>query len=317
MHILFDCLGLDLGVEAIVEGAHNFQKNHPLRATFVGKKEDIEKALEKFPVENSDIYPADEVILNTEEPTRALRKKKNSSLVRSLTMLKEGKGDAVLSAGSTGALLAGGLFIVGRKEGIKRACLPAPIPGPHGPICLVDAGANVDCSPEILESFAQMGQAYVENVFDKKDPKVYLLNIGSEPGKGNQQTKESFKLLEENKAVNFLGNLESRDLFSKEVDVLVADGFAGNILLKTLEGMAAYLFGLIKDQMTGGKAPSSGGGSLKALQKAFDYEEVGAVPLLGLEKLVFKAHGSSGTRAFEQALVQIEKAVDHQLIDKF
>ena len=317
MKVIFDCYGADLGPEVMVQGASDYAANHQLTPLFIGDEKVIHKEISKYPLKDYEVIHTDTFIENTEEPTKALRKKKDSSLVMALKLLKEKKADAVLSCGSTGALLAGGLFIIGRKEGIQRACLPVPIPKLQGRVCLLDAGANVDCSPEIIHSFAHMGNAYTNKVFDVEKPKVYLLNIGAEEGKGNSQTKESFKLLAQDKTLEFMGNLEARNVLMSDADVLVCDGFVGNIFLKTLEGFGEFLSLSLKKQAGDslaqmGKSPV--GQAFTKIKNLFDYKEVGAVPLLGIQELVFKAHGSSDAKAIYSSLVQIDQALNKNLL---
>lgn len=319
MKILIDCFGPDLGPGVMVEGASLYAKEYQIVPIFIGDEKAIQKEVDKYSFDEYEIIHTETCIENTEEPTRAIRKKKDSSLVQGLGLLKAKKADAFLSAGSTGALLAGGLFIVGRKEGVQRACLPAPIPRAKGYVSLLDAGANVDCSAEILYSFAKMGSSYAKSVYGIKEPSVYLLNIGSEEGKGNRQTKESFTLLKEDKEMNFRGNLEARDVLLSDADVLVCDGFVGNIFLKTMEGFAGFLFQTFQGAMEKESSIDSANPLTKniaQLKKMFDYKEIGAVPLLGLNELVFKAHGSSNAKAIYSSLKQISQAINSNLLEE-
>lgn len=319
MKVIIDCFGPDLGPGVMIEGASLYAAEKDFYPIFIGNEDQIKEELGKYSFKDYEIIHTDTYIENTEEPTRALRKKKDSSLVMALTLLKEGKADAVLSAGSTGGLLAGGLFLIGRKDGVERACLPVPIPKAKGHVCLLDAGANVDCSVDVIHSFAKMGADYVRKVYSVDQPKVYLLNIGLEPGKGNKQTKESFERLSQDPNLNFKGNIEARDVFNTDADVIVCDGFVGNIFLKTMEGFAEFIFSnfknfLPKDSESQEKNPLSE--KMIQLKDLFDYKAVGAVPLLGIKGLVFKAHGSSNAKAIYSSLKQIDQAINHKLVDE-
>lgn len=319
MKIIVDGMGGDRGPEEIVKGCIDAINEFGINIVIVGKKEIIEAELIKYKFSEDliDIIEANEVISNEEEPTIAIRRKKNSSLVIGLKALVDGKGDGFISAGSTGALLAGGLFIVKRIKGIERAPLASIYPTTKGMSLLLDAGANIDCKPKYLEQFATMGSIYSEKVLGVKNPRVGLVNIGIEEGKGNVVTKEAYNLLDDLN-INFVGNVESRDIPNGIVDVIICDGFVGNIILKLTEGMAAAMFSLLKDEFT--KTLKSKMGAmmlkpqLKSLKSKTDYREYGGAPLLGVKQPVFKAHGSSDALAIKNAIKQVKSFVEADVI---
>lgn len=223
-----------------------------------------------------------------------------------LNLVKNGEADGFVSAGSTGALLTGALFIVGRIEGVERPALGTSLPTRTGSTFLLDSGANVDCKAKYLEQFAKMGSVYVENVFGTEKPKVALVNIGAEKEKGNLLTKEAYDLLEA-ADINFVGNIEPRDIHSGEVDVIVCDGFVGNTILKLSEGLTTTLLKMIKTEITAGAYKLVAGmlkTPFKNLKKRFDADEVGGAPFIGLNALVVKAHGSSNAKAIKNAVRQ-------------
>ncbi len=320
MKIIVDGMGGDKGPEEVVKGCIEAVNELDVNIIIVGKKDIIEDELikYKFSKDTIDIIDASEVISNDEEPTIAIRRKKDSSMVVGLRALIAGKGDGFVSAGSTGALLAGGLFIVKRIKGIERAALTTVYPTTNGMSLLLDAGANIDCKPKYLEQFATMGSIYSERVLGVKDPKVGLANIGTEEGKGNALTKESYNLIKD-LDINFIGNVEARDLPKGVADVIVCDGFVGNIILKLTEGMAISIFSLLKDEFTKSLKSKIGALMLKPQLKSFkgklDYREYGGAPLLGVKQPVFKAHGSSDALAIKNAIKQLKSFIEVDVIN--
>ncbi|NLJ98590.1 MAG: phosphate acyltransferase PlsX [Tissierellia bacterium] len=320
MKIIVDGMGGDKGPEEVVKGCIEAVNELDVNIIIVGKKDIIEGELikYKFSKDTIDIIDASEVISNDEEPTIAIRRKKDSSMVVGLRALIAGKGDGFVSAGSTGALLAGGLFIVKRIKGIERAALTTVYPTTNGMSLLLDAGANIDCKPKYLEQFATMGSIYSERVLGVKDPKVGLANIGTEEGKGNALTKESYNLIKD-LDINFIGNVEARDLPKGVADVIVCDGFVGNIILKLTEGMAISIFSLLKDEFTKSLKSKIGALMLKPQLKSFkgklDYREYGGAPLLGVKQPVFKAHGSSDALAIKNAIKQLKSFIEVDVIN--
>lgn len=292
-----------------------------IEVVFAGKEDVIKSELSKhkYDIEKIRIVNADEIIGNDEEPAKAVRRKKNSSVVTAAYCLKNDEGDAMLSMGSTGALLAAGLLVVGRIKGIQRPCLATLLPTAKGPRMLTDAGANTNCRPINLVQFAVMGSIYMSEVMGMETPKVGLLSNGEERGKGDSLTKETYPYMEK-APINFIGNVEGRDVMYGTADVTVCDGFSGNVVLKTIEGMGKVVSGMIKDMFyknilskISALLVSDG---LKAFKKKMDYREYGGAPLLGLKKPVIKGHGSSDEKAVYSAIIQAKKCVEENIIEK-
>jgi phosphate acyltransferase len=265
-----------------------------------------------------NIIEASEIINFDEAPVNAIKHKKNSSLVVGLKLVKDGQCDAFMSAGSTGAFLAGALLKVGRINGIDRPALSPLMPTVKGSCMVIDVGANVDCKPKNLQQFAIMGSIYMEKVMGIKNPRVGLLNIGTESSKGNELTKASFDLIKST-SVNFIGNVEARDIINGVCDVCVCDGFAGNVLLKTTEGVAMTIFKQLKDEFTKSFKTKLGAmllrKSLRNFKKQFDYTEVGGAPFLGINGIMIKAHGSSDAKAVKNAIRQAKMLYDNKCVD--
>lgn len=320
MKIIVDGMGGDNSPDAIVEGCVDAVKELGLNVIIVGAREIIENELSKYdyPKERIDIINSTEIITNEEEPALAIRRKKDSSMVVGLRALREGLGDGFVSAGSTGALLAGGLFIVKRIDGIERAALATVYPTTKGVSLLLDLGANVDCKPEYLKQFAIMGSVYSEKILKVKNPRVGLANIGTEKGKGNQLVRQAYELIEDSN-LNFIGNVEARDIPVGAADVVVCDGFVGNVILKLTEGMAKALFTSLKEEFTKSFQSKIGALLLKKQLKSFvgmlDYREYGGAPLLGLKQPVVKAHGSSDAFAIKNAIRQVKEFIEMDVIN--
>ena len=323
MKIAIDGMGGDNAPMAVVDGAVEALKEYSdIEIYITGPEEKILKELAKhdYPKDRVKVIDAKEVIGTNEHPVMALRRKKESSIVKALNLVKNKECDAIISGGSTGAFLAGCTLIVGRIKGVERPALAPIMPGRRGKFMIVDAGANVDCKPNYLVQFAKMGKIYYESVFNKENPTVGLINIGAEEEKGNDLTKETHKLLKE-EALNFVGNVEPREIPTGEVDVLVCDGFVGNTALKLYEGAAMNLLGIIKDEIMGASfLPKLGAALLKPVFKSlkvkFDYKEVGGAPFLGVDGICIKAHGSSDDRAFKNAIKQTRIFYEGKVIDK-
>jgi glycerol-3-phosphate acyltransferase PlsX len=262
---------------------------------------------------------AREVIENDEAPVAAIRRKKDSSMSLGMNLVREKKADAFISAGNTGALMAGALLIIGRIKGIDRPALAPVIPTINGGAMLIDAGANADCKPVNLLQFGYMGSAYMERVLDIKKPRVAIINIGAEKTKGNQLSKEAYTLLE-NADLNFIGNIEARDIPFGRADVLVCDGFVGNITLKLIEGLSSAIFAQLKKEFTSSYVSKLAAAvlkpGLKRMKDSMDYKEYGGAPLLGIAGGCFKAHGSSDARAIENAIMQAVKFIDMNVEQK-
>ena len=307
MKVIVDAMGGDNAPSEIVKGSIEAVNETGIELILVGKEELISKELEQYNYDRDkvEIIKANDIITNEDDPARAIRRKKESSMVVGMKALKDGRGHAFISAGNTGAILAGGLFIVKRVPGIDRAALTSIYPTLEGNALLVDAGANVDSKAEYLRQFAIMGSIYMENIMGIENPKVGLVNVGAEKSKGNEITKEAYVLLEETD-INFIGNLEGRDIPAGLANVIVADGFVGNVVLKLTEGMASAIFSKLKDVfMTNAKTKMSAlliKPQIEELRSMMDYREYGSAPLLGVSKPVFKAHGSSDAYAFKNGI---------------
>lgn len=321
MIIAVDAMGGDQGLLATVKGSIEAIKELGVNIILIGNEEKIKNEILKNNYCGSDIeiINAEEVITNDEEPAMAIRRKKKSSMVIGLNLVKEGSADAFVSSGSTGALLAGGLFIVKRIKGIDRAALAIPYPTKRGVSLLLDAGANTDCKAKYLQQFAIMGSIYTEKILNIGNPKVSLINIGTEEGKGNELSKEAYLLLRSSN-INFVGNIEARDIPEGVADVLVCDGFVGNIILKLTEGLAMSIFSMLKDEFMSSIKSKIGAlllkSGLKKFKKRLDYTEYGGAPLLGTRGVVIKAHGSSDAKAIKNAIKQAKVFVENKVIEK-
>ncbi len=319
MKIIIDAMGGDNAPQAIVEGALKAAEEFGVEMILVGRGEEILSAMRQCGYENLpkgvEISHADDVVDMHAEASEVVKQHKGSSMVKGLKMLADGEGDAFISAGNTGALLTGATLLVKRIKGIRRAAFAPVLPIGKGTI-LVDAGANVVCTPEFLLQFGCMGSFYSQKAQGKKNPRVALLNNGVEDCKGDDLHKEAYRLLKEagdNGVINFVGNIEAREAVGGDIDVLVADGFSGNVFLKTIEGTALYMAGLIKGMFYKNLLTKIGALLCKkgeAIKKALDYREVGGSLILGISKPVIKAHGSSDARAVRSAIRQAIHAVE-------
>ncbi|MED1917719.1 phosphate acyltransferase PlsX [Bacillus thuringiensis] len=318
MRIAVDAMGGDHAPKSTVSGALAAIKENPaITVVLVGDEQAIRNHLPQDIPANIEIVPAAEVILPDDEPVRAVRRKKNSSLVVAVEMAREKKVDAMISAGNTGALMTAGLLYAGRMDGIERPALCAYIPNTKGRVTLtLDVGANMDAKPHQLVQYAVMGSLYAEKVLGFERPTVGLLNVGTEEGKGNELTKAVFPLLQE-ADLNFVGNVEARDVMQGACDVLVCDGFVGNVLLKAVEGAASTIFSQLKQEFTSSLINKLGAAILKPglvrFKKKMDYAEYGGAPLLGLKSPVIKAHGSSNERAMKNAIVSATRFIQQDV----
>lgn len=318
MRIAIDAMGGDHAPKEIVLGALKAVEEFPnLQITLVGKEREIHNYMDKHP--SISILHTDEVITGEDEPVRAVRKKKNASLVLMANEVKEGRADACISAGNTGALMSAGLFVVGRIKGIDRPALSPTLPTVDGKgFLLLDVGANADAKPQHLLQYAIMGSIYMEKVRQFEKPRVGLLNIGTEEGKGNELARKAYELLED-APVHFIGNVEARDLLNGVADVVVTDGFSGNLTLKTIEGTAMTLFSMMKKQFMANTktkiAAVLAKNELKGLKNQLDYSEYGGAGLFGLQAPVIKAHGSSNSQAVFSAIKQAVEIVENEVIE--
>ncbi|ADL07814.1 phosphate acyltransferase PlsX [Thermosediminibacter oceani] len=300
MKIIVDAMGGDNAPKEVVLGALEAVKNLAVDVVLVGNEEKIRYYM-ATPVPKIEVVNAAEVIGNDEPPVAAIRTKKDASIPKGLKLLKEGRGNAMVSAGSTGALMAGGLFILGRFEGVDRPAIATLVPTRKKPTLLLDIGANSDSKPRNLVQFAVMGSVYSREILGVENPRVGLLNIGVEEEKGNSAVKTAYGLLRELKDINFGGNVEARDFFDGHFDVVVCDGFVGNIFLKTVEGFGSFLLDLLKTEVKGKFTYSLGAllikPALKAVKARMDYSEYGGAMFLGLDGILIKCHGSSDRKA--------------------
>ncbi len=320
MKIILDAMGGDNAPEAPVLGAIEAAKAYHTEITLVGRGEAILEVMRKHGIENlpagMEIANADDVVDMHDDPGSVIHKRKNSSMIVGLRMLAEGQGDAFVSAGSTGALLTGATLIVKRVRGIRRAAMAPAMPNKAGgKTIIVDCGANAECTPEFLLQFGLVGSAYAKKVFGIANPRVGLLNIGTEDSKGTQLQRDAYAQLQkahDQGVINFVGNVEARGVPLGEVDVVVCDGFNGNVLIKTIEGTAMFMGSLMKKMFK--KSLSSKLGYLLCksgvsdLMKMLDYREIGGTQFLGIKKPVIKAHGSSDALAFRNAVKQAMEA---------
>lgn len=324
MKIAIDGMGGDNAPKAVIEGIiQAIDEYRDIEFYITGPENLIKHELRNinYSGEKITVIDAKEIISTNEHPVEALKKKKDSSLCKALDLVKKGQCDAILSAGSTGAFLAGCTLIVGRIKGIKRPALATIMPGKNGTFMIVDAGANVDCKPEYLVQFAHMGKEYYKGVLKVDNPTIGLVNIGEEEEKGNELTKNSHLLLKDDIALNFVGNIEPREVSLGETQVLVCDGFVGNTLLKMYEGTALNLLKLIKEEILSlGIKGKIGALLLKPafnlIKKKFDYKEYGGAPFLGVNGICIKAHGSSDGKAFRSAIRQAKTFYDNKVLDK-
>lgn len=323
MRIAIDAMGGDNAPYEIVKGAIDaVNRDNDIVAVLVGKEDEINKIIDENTKDRSriEVVHASEVISFDESPTKAIRGKKDSSMVVALKLLKDKHVDAFLSAGSTGAILVGGLFVVGRIKGIDRPALTGFFPNPKGYTVLLDIGANADCKARNILEFGVMGSLYAQKVLGISNPTVGLLNNGTEEGKGNELTKESFSLMKESSHINFYGNIEGRDMPMGTVDVAVTDGFTGNVVLKTTEGVASTIMKMMKDKlMSSTKGKLAGAmikNDLKSLKAGFSADEVGGAPFLGVDGVVLKAHGNSNAIAITNAIFQAKKFKDSNYIEE-
>lgn len=330
MKILLDAMGGDNAPDANIKGAVNAINKVKAEVVLIGKEDVIRNKIKEFYgkelEEISDrlkIKNATETIEMEDTPTLAIKHKKDSSMVVGFNMVKNEEGDVFISAGNSGALLAGATLLVGRIKGIDRPALAGILPSYKSQLLLMDCGSNTNCKPINLLQFAQMSSIYLKNTYGIENPKIGLLNIGTEETKGNELVKESYKLLKEKSEelnINFVGNVEGRDAFSGKIDAIVADGFTGNVFLKTTEGLGKLVKKSLTESMTKNllakilAVPSLP--AIKRFSKTMDYKSYGGALFLGVKKPVVKAHGSSDELLFEYTIIQAEKFVQNKAVDK-
>ena len=315
MKIVIDCYGADYSPDELVKGAiTSVNLIEDLEIILTGKQNEIQRVIDEIGYKGDKLTIVDcpDVIDCNESPTMAIRRKTGSSLVGALKILKEDpEVIGMISAGSTGAVLAGGLFTIGRMQGVKRPALAPFLPTINGgKALLIDCGANVDCKPEYLKQFAIMGSIYVKSMLGIENPRVGLISNGVEDHKGNEQIHETFELLKNTPEINFVGNMEAREMFSGNYDVLFSDGFTGNVALKSAEGTINAFMDILKQEIKGGGLRAKIGylfmkKAFKKLKKRMNYTEVGGSPFLGIEKILVKSHGSSKAKTIYSSVCQV------------
>lgn len=328
MKIVLDAMGGDFAPKNNVDGAIDaLREFNDIEVALVGPQELLEKTIGEYADQAAyasvkdrlSIVNATEVITTEEHPMMALRRKKDSTFNVGMDIVRRKGAQAFVSAGSTGAVMLGAMTRIGRIKGIERPAIGALLPVPGRPMLLMDAGANTDCKPEWINQFAMMGSIYMNRVMDIETPDVGLVNIGVEAAKGNEQAQQAYALMSAQNAYKFIGNVETRDTLAGLCDVLAADGFVGNVVLKNVEGTVSTLFKLIKQGLlsnTKGKiAALLAKDTFKALKDSFNSEEVGGAPLLGVEGAVIKAHGNSQARAIFCAIRQAKVMVESGVVD--
>ena len=323
MRIALDAMGGDFAPIETVKGAIKaLEEIKDLSVVLVEQKEKIELELEKYSYDKNiiEIFDAREVIKMTDDPMVAVRSKKDSSMNRMLELVKSGDVAASVSAGNTGALISASQLKLRRIKGVLRPAITTIFPSKKRDIVLMDVGANADCRPEFINQFATMGSLYYEEMFGVENPRVGLLNIGTEEGKGNEITREAFNLLKENDKINFIGNIESREMMDGDVDVIVADGFTGNMVLKTAEGTAKFIFSILKEEIGNSILGKAGAlllrPILKKLKRKLDSSEYGGALFLGINGISIKAHGNSSARGIKNALKVANKFAEDKFIDR-
>ena len=321
--VVVDAMGGDNAPAEVVKGAVDaVNARKDIKVILTGQKPLVERELQKytFPKEQVELVHASEVIEMAEPPVNAVRTKRDSSLVVGMNLVRRGEADALVSAGSTGAVLVGGQVLVGRLKGVERPPLAPLIPTKNGVSLLVDCGANVDARPSHLLQFAKMGSIYMEHVVGIKNPRVGIVNIGAEEEKGNALVKETFPLLKECGDINFIGSVEARDIPSGVCDVIVCEAFVGNVILKLYEGVASTLIGKVKEGLMSDLRSRVGAllikPALKTTLKSFDSSKYGGAPLLGLKGLVVKTHGSSKAGEIKNSIIQCVQFKQQEINEK-
>ncbi len=320
MKIIVDAFGGDNAPKAILDGALQAKKAYGVDLLFTGDEEQIRSCAAEngFDLTGCSIVHAPGVIAMDDDPKVVLKQKADSSMTAGLTLLAKGEGDAFVSAGSTGALVMGGTFIVKRIHGIRRCAIASVMPSDKDPFMLIDCGANVTCEPKFLCQFAAMGSIYMREILGVRDPRVGLANIGVEETKGTPFVRESYEALKQEKSIHFIGNAEVRDIPSGVCDVVVADGFTGNVILKMYEGVAGTLSKNIKAMFKKNALTIMGAlfvkKGLDEFKSKMDYKQYGGAPLLGLQAPVIKAHGSSDARAFMNAVRQAKECCEKKVV---
>lgn len=327
MKILLDAMGGDHCPDEAIKGAVSALQEIESEIILIGNEKLINEKVKQFYGKETlaevssrlSVINASQVIENTDKPLRAIKAKKDASMVKGFELVQNEEVDVFISSGNTGAFMAGGTLLVGRIKGIDRPALTAVMPAYKGSFMIVDAGANTNCKPINFTQFAHMGSVYMEKVMGIEKPRVALLNIGAEEEKGTELLKESYQILKNDKNINFVGNVEGRYIFDGDVDVVVSDGFSGNIALKTSEGLGATVTKILKEELTKNLwtklCALMIGSSLKRFKKRMDYTEYGGGILLGIDKPLVKCHGGAKEKLFKTTIIQAEKYAKSKAID--
>lgn len=322
MNIALDVMGGDNAPREIVTGAILAARQYDVTVSLVGRPDVIERELARHPTHRLDlpIVPAYEVIEMSDKPVKAVRTKKNSSMVVACQLVKEGKADAFVTAGNTGGALAAGILHFGRMQSILRPALIVPFPTLRGFCLILDVGANTDVKPEQLQQFGVMGSVYSRRIMGVRNPSVRILSNGEEEGKGNQLVLEATELLEQTPGIRFMGNIEARDVTSGIADVVVTDGFTGNVFMKGAEGIVKLLQGVLLDEITAGPISSIGGllvrSALRRMARRLDDSEFGGAVLLGLSNLMVVGHGRSNANAIRHTVRNAKQLIDSRLVEE-
>lgn len=321
IRIALDAMGGDHAPSETIKGAFLALDKYPnIEITFVGKQDVIAHELKKYKkTSRTSVLHTSEVITTSEPPVAAIKQKKDSSLVKGVSLVKDNKADAFVSAGNTGALMASAIFTLGRISGIERPALASRFPSKVGKVVLIDMGANVDCKPKQLVQFAKMGAIYSQYVLHVDDPRVGLVNIGEEPEKGNELTISTYALLKEEKSLNFKGMMESKEIFAGHIDVVVCDGFIGNLILKFGESTGTFIFEMLGSELKSHPLAAFAAlfliPSLLRLKKTVDYDEFGGAELLGINGVVVKAHGRAKSKAIMNAIRVAVESVQGKVVE--
>ncbi|MFA6431629.1 MAG: phosphate acyltransferase PlsX [Candidatus Margulisiibacteriota bacterium] len=318
MRLAVDAMGGDYAPVELVKGAVLASNEISAEIVLVGDQEKINRELSRYKKKGKiSVVHASEVITNNESPVSAVKQKKDSSINIAVSLVKKKEADAIISAGNTGALMAASLFGLGRIPGVERPAIATIFPTPNGYVLLLDMGANVDCKPKHLEQFAQMGSQYAEHVMHINSPRVGLLNIGEEKEKGNELSVQSWELLN-NSNINFIGNVEAKEILTDKCDVIVCDGFVGNLVLKFGESLSHYIIELFKKELGKNLITKFAAillmPALASIKKSIEYDEVGGTPMLGINGVVYKAHGRAKSKAIKNAIKAANEAVSNDLV---
>ena len=326
MRIAVDAMGGDFAPEEIVRGGVEGAIEYGLEIILVGDEKKIRKCLEDCPETSLvEVVHASQVIGMAEGPSKAIRKKKDASVVVAAKLVGEGRADAVVSAGNTGAAMASCLFKIGRITGVERPAIATLWPGINGPVIMLDAGANKDCKPNFLVQFSLMGDLMARAVYNKEKPKIGLLNIGEEPTKGNELLLETYKLLSERNDINFIGNVEGTDFLFSKADVVICDGFTGNMVLKTGEGVANFIISLLKKEALEIWPDKNFSDDfkkiLKKAQRRLDYSEHGGAPLIGIKGVCIITHGRAIAKSIKNSIKMasgfVKSGLVQEMVSKF